>query len=141
MESHAKPHKRTWKEDQRQFDVFLKTWSSRRLSDIKHADVQALHARVGTKNGHYAANRVLALVRAMYNVASAIGFEGHNPTAGVKKFKEQSRDRYLQPDELPKFFAALDGEPNETLRDFFRVALFTGARRANVQAMRGSNST
>ncbi len=90
----------------------------------------------GTKHGHYAANRLLALVRAMFNVASAIGFEGHNPTAGVKKFKETSRDRYLQPDELPKFFASLDAEPNETLKDFFRVALFTGARRANVQAMK-----
>ena len=32
--------------------------------------------------------------------------------------------------------SALDEEPNDTARDFFRVALFTGARRGNVLEMR-----
>lgn len=46
-----------------------------------------------------------------------------------------TRDRFLQPDELPRFFAALAEEPSIAMRDFILLALLTGARRANVCAM------
>ena len=46
---HAKQHKKTWAEDQRQFDKFLAEWRNRKLSGISQADVEALHARIGTK--------------------------------------------------------------------------------------------
>jgi integrase len=134
LESHAKLHKRTWQEDQRQFDTFLSAWKNRRLSTIRKADVQGLHARIGRDHGHYAANRLLALVRAMFNKADDIGFRGLNPARGIKKFAEQSRDRFLQPDELPAFFKALNAAP-QLFQDFFMLALLTGARRSNVQAM------
>lgn len=136
LETHAKQHKRTWMEDERQYNVFLKPWASRKLSSIRKADVQALHAKVGTKNGRYAANRLLALVRAMFNKTADIGYAGDNPTAGIKKFPEEKRDRFLHGDELRAFFAALADEPQGVLRDFFLVSLLTGARRSNIQAMR-----
>ena len=98
--------------------------------------MQALHTRVGKSNGPYLANRLLDLLGAMYNKARDIGYTGDNPAKGIKKFKEEKRDRFLQGDELPAFFKALASEPNDLLRDFFLVALLTGARRANVQAMR-----
>ncbi|MGD0898890.1 MAG: tyrosine-type recombinase/integrase [Thermoguttaceae bacterium] len=132
---HAKSRKRTWKEDERQYKVFLKPWANRRLSAIKRTDIQALHARVGEKNGIYAANRLLALVRAMFNKAPDMGFSGGNPAVGIQKFKEESRDRFLRPDELKAFFTALLAE-TELFQAFFTLALLTGARRANVQAMR-----
>lgn len=40
------------------------------------------------------------------------------------------------PDELPAFFRAVEEEPNRDIRDFVLVALFTGARKSNVLAMR-----
>ena len=43
---------------------------------------------------------------------------------------------YTQSSELPRFFAALAEEPNETIRDYLLLSLLTGARRANVLAMR-----
>src|SRR5262249_5238136 len=58
------------------------------------------------------------------------------PARGIKKFREHDRDRFLQSDELPRFFAALDAEPNEHYRHLFLVALLTGVRRGNVLAMR-----
>lgn len=138
LDAHASPHKKesSRKEDQRQYDAFLKPWAGRKLSAIKKSDVQALHARIGRKNGHYAANRVLALLRAMFNKAGDMGYLGPNPAVGIQRFKEVARDRFLTGDELPAFFAALNAEPNAMLRDFFMFALLTGARRANVQAMR-----
>lgn len=133
---HAQAHKKTWKEDERKYQRFLTPWAARKLSAIHKSDVQALHTRVGKSNGHYLANRLLDLIGAMFNKAGDIGYAGENPAKGIKKFKEVKRDRFLQGEELPAFFKALVSEPNDLLRDFFLLALLTGARRANVQAMR-----
>ncbi|NQT15222.1 MAG: site-specific integrase [Planctomycetes bacterium] len=136
MEVYSRPHKKTAWQDEWQYKRFLTRWAGRRLSAIKKADVQALHSRVGRENGHYAANRLLALLGSMFAKADELGYRGDNPTKGVTLFKEQSRDRFLQPDELPRFFEALNAEPDGTVRDFFLMCLLTGGRRGNVQAMR-----
>jgi integrase len=140
LENHAKKHKRSWKEDERQYNSFLKRWSGRKLSAISRAAVQKLHKDVGTANGHYAANRMLAMLSAMFGKnmehASELGYRGENPAKGIRRFAEEKRDRFLSADELARFLQALHQEPSETMQDFFLVALLTGARRANVQAMR-----
>jgi integrase len=139
LEQHAKPHKRTWHEDERQYRKFLSHWASRRLSAIRTNDVLALHTRVGREHGHYAANRLLSLLAAMFAQAKHVGFAGANPAVGIAKFRESKRDRILQPAELPTFFAAVDAETDETLRDFFRMLVYTGARKGNVQSMAWSD--
>ena len=53
----------------------------------------------------------------------------------MRKHRENSRDRFLQPDELPKFFEQVLEYPNATIRDYILLSLFTGARRANVLEM------
>jgi len=136
LENHAKPHKRTWKEDQWQFDRYLASWKVRKLSQVRKGDVAALHAKIGKDNGIYAANRLLALLSCMFNFATGLGYEGANPTKGITRFKEQSRDRFLRADEIQAFFKSLESETDDTWRDFFAVALLTGARRANVQSMK-----
>lgn len=136
MQAHAKPHKRTWEADQRQYDTYLKPWAGRRLSTIRKVDVQALHLQIAEEKGRYIANKVLALQRAMFNRAEEIGFTGPNPTAKIKKFPEEKRDRFLHADELRKFFLSLMDEDNATVRDFFIMSLLTGARKSNVLAMR-----
>lgn len=72
----------------------------------------------------------------MFTKAISWGWNGTNPTFGVKKFKEKSRERFLHGDELSRFFDALETESNRTLADFFMLSLLTGARRANTLAMR-----
>ena len=64
------------------------------------------------------------------------GFKGINPATGIEKFSEKKRERFLQPDELPTFFKAVEAEANETIRDFVLISLYVGARRSNTQAMR-----
>jgi len=135
LELHAKPHKRTWPEDKRQFDSLLTALKGRKLSAIKRTDLANLHAKVGKKHGHYAANRMLSLIRKVFNFAESRGWEGRNPATGIQRFKEKSRDRFLSRDELRRFLMALADEPDELFRDFFLTLLFTGARRGNVQAM------
>ncbi|MBW3599076.1 MAG: site-specific integrase [Planctomycetes bacterium] len=134
---HAKAHKKTWREDERQINKFLAGWKPQRAAAITRADVQKLHASIGRKSGPYQANRTLALVRAIWNKAATdYGFTGQNPAAGIHKYREESRDRFLQADELPRFFEALTSEPDPTMRDFFTLSLLIGARRGNIQAMR-----
>jgi len=138
LERHAKLKKRTWEEDQRQFDQYLGSMAPKRLSAITKRDIAAIHSKIG-KDHPTAANRLLAMVSSIFGRAVEFGlWESINPCLGVKKFPEQSRDRFLSADELGRFFQALEQEPNTTLRDFFLVALLTGARRANVMAMRWS---
>ncbi|MGA2585361.1 MAG: site-specific integrase [Tepidisphaeraceae bacterium] len=138
IEHHAKPHKRSWEDDEAMVERYLKDWRSRRLSTITQDDIRGLHAKVGTDHGPYAANRLLSLLHAAYAKAGNL-WQGGNPAHGVAKFREKSRDRFLQADELPRFFKALADEPNETIRDYLLILLLVGARRSNTAAMRWSD--
>lgn len=136
LEKYAKVHKVSWTYDEREVNKFLKSWFNRKISSFERAEVERLHAKIGKENGLYQANRLLERIRTIFNKAIDWGWEGSNPALGIKKFKEQSRDRFLQPDELPRFFAAIANEPNDAARDFFMLSLLTGARKANTLAMR-----
>lgn len=141
IEHHAKPHKKqnSIKEDERLFERYLKPWDNHRISTIKCLDVRTLHAKIGRENGKYAANRMLSLLGTMFAKAidsDDVALETANPTRGITRFDEKSRDRFLQSDELPKFFESLEQEPSGVMRDFFLILLLTGARRSNTLAMR-----
>ncbi|MGZ8094992.1 MAG: tyrosine-type recombinase/integrase [Methylosarcina sp.] len=133
-------NKKSGTEYKRRIDQhIIPAWGKLKASAIRRADVTALHSKIGKNNGHYEANRVLALVSSMFSKAEIWGIleEGApNPARGVEKFPEVKRDRFLQSDELPRFFSALAEEPNDIIRDYILMSLLTGARRANVLAMR-----
>jgi len=140
MERHAKVRKRTWREDETYYRRHLAARiGKKRLADITRADVAAIHARIG-KDRPTHANRVLALISSIFGRAIEFGlWDQLNPCMGIRRFPEQSRDRFLSGDELRRFFEALESEPNDTTRDFFIVALLTGARRSNLLEMKWSD--
>jgi integrase len=75
-----------------------------------------LHERLGRENGRYAANRTVALLRTMFNLAWDWGYlKGDNPAARVKFYREEKRDRFLSPEEVRRVNEALASEPNELL--------------------------
>lgn len=112
-------------------------WTSRKLSSIRREDVSKWHANLGAACGPYSANRALELLRAIYNRLIKLGLIAlDNPAAGIEKFRELKRDRFLQADEIPRFFAALGEVEGEATRDALLLLLLTGARRSNVLAMR-----
>lgn len=136
MERHSKQEKKTWQSDERDVPKFLGHWFQRKLSTITKQEVQSMHEKVRAENGLYQANRLLSRIHGIYSKAIEWGWEGINPATGIKKFKEKSRDRFLHPDELPRFFESLDREQNNTIRDYIYVSLFTGVRKTNVMEMR-----
>jgi integrase len=133
--NHYASQKRTWSEMQREFNVYLHGWHFRKISSVRRLDVLALQNTLKQKHGLYIANHIVRLLSSMFNRAAEWGWNGENPVAHVSLFKETKRERFLLPQEVSRFFHAVDTEPNETIRDFIYVCLLTGARRANVQAM------
>lgn len=139
FKQHSEPLKRTSASDQWYYDNFLKPWATRRLSTISKADVTEWHRRIGRERGQHLANRARGLLSTLFNRADELGFNGVNPCFGVKRFKEAPRERFLQPSELPAFFAAVNAEPSEQVRHAILLLLLTGQRKSNVLAMQWSD--
>lgn len=119
------------------FRRYLGHWHNSKLSSIRKTEVGKHHAKLGKDIGAHTANRTLELLRAVFNKGIYWElFAGVNPAVGIEKFTLKSRDRFIYSDELPRFFQAVAEEPNHSMRDYFLLSLLTGARQANVLAMR-----
>ncbi|NLF06474.1 MAG: tyrosine-type recombinase/integrase [Pirellulaceae bacterium] len=134
LEVHAKPRKRTWRDDERQFKKYLSPLRNRRISALRPAEISKWHASIGTESGPVQANRCKALLATLLNYAVRLEMLTANPCRSVPNFPELSRERFLLPSEMKQFFDAMVavGEP---WHDFFQLCLFTGARRGNVASM------
>ncbi len=151
---YAKPHKKSWEIDEQRYNVHLVHWQNKKLSAIKKQHVQKLlvyiadnqrmiegidkanRRKVKKIGGKGASNQILRLLRKVFNLAIDWGWDGDNPCSRIKEYKSKSRDRFLEGDELPKFFEALAEETNTVARDYILASLLTGARRENVLSMR-----
>lgn len=114
---------------------FLNSLGTRKMLSISKSDIEKLYNKIVDSGAPYQANRCISLIRAMYNKAIEWGYPSINPASNIKTVREVSRDRFLQPDEIHRFFTVLEKESNITMKNFFYVALFTGARKNNILAM------
>lgn len=139
IERYAKPRKKTWERDERRLERHVRPrWGSRKVESIEHRDVDALHREIGIEDGHKVeANRTLALIQKMFNWARSNGYvdrSAPNPAADVEKFPEQSRDRWVTPEEMPRLLEAIDGEDNVYFRAAFRLLILTAMRKGELKA-------
>ncbi len=117
-------------------ECYLKQWKGRKLSDISRAEIIDVFDDLGKTRKH-TANQTVRHLRLLFNFAlSAELWRGENPAVRIKLFHEEKRARFVQPDEAPHLLAALKTEPNSDLVDFVGLALWTGARKSDVFAMR-----
>lgn len=114
---------------------FLNSLGTRKMLSISKSDIEKLYNKIVDSGAPYQANRCISLIRGMYNKAIEWGYPSINPASNIKTVRETSRDRFLQPDEIHRFFTVLEKESNITMKNFFYVALFTGARKNNILAM------
>ena len=131
--------KRSWGTDQSLYTNHLLKLGSLKIRAIKRESISRILSKM-EKAGLAGAtlNNVRALVSSIYGRAIEWGYVTTNPVVGIKTRAKVKRDRFLQADELPRFFTSLAKEPNETLRDYILMALLTGARRTNLLAMKWS---
>lgn len=127
------------KDDRNRLNRHTKQWWTRKLSEITRADVSRLHIEIG-KTAPAEANRVASLIRRLFNLARNWGmYSGENPATHIERFREKSRDRFIQPDELPRLLKALAEEENPYVRGALIISLFTGARIGEVRRMKWSD--
>lgn len=144
IERHARKTRKTWREMVDSFDRAFE--GSRALSvdlrrkkvtEITHLMAERLHGEVARKRGRYAANRLVQILRAVYNKGKVWKlFQGENPFEGITLFPERPRERFLSRDEATTLLSMLETDADDTLRDFIKLSLFTGIRKANLMALR-----
>jgi integrase len=135
-ERHLKRNTRRWRDAEQMLarDV-LPQWGHRPARDITRRDVPDLTDGIVDRSP-VSANRVLSLIRRMYNWAVERGIIETNPAAGIKPpHREHPRDRILSDDEIRALWAAWDimGYPFGTIQ---KLLLLTAQRRGEVAAMR-----
>ncbi len=134
LERHAS-RKRSARDDRRRIEQrILPAWGSRKVASVTRADVAALHREIG-KSAPYEANRTLALISKMWGCAEVWGIieEGQaNPAKRIDRFREEKRDRWVTPIELPRLRAAIEVEPNEIVRWAIWLYLLTGVRKSEL---------
>jgi integrase len=140
LENYLKPEKnrkgtRTWPEDLRVFKVYLSSLHKLPIKHLTPQTVRNLHKTLAKERGEFTSNRAIELIGRTFNYAIKQGAYILNPTTGLKKYTEKTRDRYLDEIEIGRFFKGLS-ELDTVWQDFFKLALFVGARRANLQAMK-----
>ena len=114
IEAHAKPHKKTWLDDQQRLNRYvLPAWRSRAVTDITRADVHTLLDKIAADGKPVQANRVQALLSKLFNVAIDRGHATANPCYRMDKVApEKARRTVLTDTDLRALWAALDEQPS-----------------------------
>ena len=136
IDKHARPRKRSWKVDRRYLEIECKTWKARLAAEITRRDVRELIGTIAARPAPIVANRVLEVVRKVFNFAIDQECIETNPAARCEKVGvEHQRDRALSDDEIRQFWTALDSQP-AALAAGLRLRLLTAQRGGEVCDMR-----
>ncbi|PYR93257.1 MAG: hypothetical protein DMF84_09685 [Acidobacteria bacterium] len=140
IERHAKPTKRSWKEDQRMLNKdVIPLWGTRKAKDISRADVRdLLDGLVG--RGESTVRHIQALVSTVFNFAVSRGWMDASPCARIQRVGgSRVRERVLSHDELRKIDAAATADKNQDLATMLRLELLTAQRGGEIRRMRFSD--
>ncbi len=115
----------------------LAQWAQRKLLNITRGDVVRLHATITKERGAVAANRAVALLSSVFGWWSrTLGRDILNPCRGVRRNDETPRERYLLPDEMRRWWAAVLADHNRDTAELATLLLLLGVRRGNLQGAR-----
>lgn len=103
LQEHARPHKKPSSvamDESNLANHLIPRLGTRKVAEVTHSEVVGFHQAIG-KKAPGAANRVLALLSKMMNLAEKWGLRdpGSNPCRHVVKFKEKKVERYVSPEE------------------------------------------
>jgi integrase len=136
VERHSRPHKRSWAEDERKIKLHFRAFDTVRISALTTEGVADWHQQLGRRTGRYMANRCLSLLATMFNLAIRWKLAASNPTIGVKRFREERRERFLNAEEVNRLFKSLDEEASPYWTAFFRLAILLGCRKSELLSAR-----
>jgi integrase len=136
IERHAKPNKRSWREDERllRHDV-LPTIGDLRIDAVARRDIVVMLDAIRDRGADVAANRALAVTRRLFAFAVERGVIEASPIVGFRASRETPRARTLSDDEIRLLWAGTaPGSPNiePSTRMALRLLMLTGARANEV---------
>jgi integrase len=110
--------------------LLQREWGTLQVKAISQRNIEALQRE--HKATPYHANRMLALLSSMFNLAVKWGWRSDNPVKGITKFHEDRRERWLSLEELGNLDRALAIYKDQNAADSIRLLLLTGAREMEV---------
>jgi integrase len=146
MARHAKPNKRTWRDDQSKLQCeILSKWRTRPVTSITRRDCRELVQAIADRPAPIYANRIAALLSRLFRLAVDDELITANPAAHLPKpgVEAQSRpdgEREQKPytsDEIRQLWTAteaLDPAP----RAIYRLGLLTGQRPSEISDLQWS---
>jgi len=128
---HVRSYKRSADADASKLALHLvPRFGKLRLAEISTRDVQMYHNDISRKLSPSTANRHLALISHMLNLAVQWDRLVKNPALGIKKFQEKvAHLPQLKLDDLGPLFSAMEREQNQVAVAALKLLLFTGVRR------------
>ena len=133
LERYAKKKKRTWKEDERQLckDV-IPAIGSKRLDKVTKKDIIRILNKAADRGVTIGVNRLLAVVKKVFNYAVEQAEITISPVAGIKtQFAERKRERVLSDAEMKDLFENLQ-KFNPVISAAIRLMLLTAKRKGEV---------
>jgi integrase len=141
LEEHSKVHKKSSSTNLESFyikkHIKPKLGAYKTLS-ITQADIVKFHSSM--KETPTQANRILQTLSKMFNLAEIWGLrdKNSNPIKGIKRFKEQSRERFLSDEEISRLQEVLDKAEKEGTESIYflnliRLLMLSGARLSEIQ--------
>lgn len=114
-----------------------------KITEITRADIANFHHQ--KRKTPYQANRAVALLSKMFNVAEDWGLrpQGSNPATRIKKYREVEKKRYLNEAEQANLGETLfeglqSGEYSEYVVAAFYLLMLTGCRLKEIQTLQWS---
>jgi integrase len=129
------------KRDQRNDKQLLNNYirpeiGKKKVQDVRRTDIRELHRKVTRSGKSTRANRILALLSKMFNLAiNDYEMRADNPVKGVEKNREQQRERYLSQVEIQAVSQALNEYPSQNTANAIRWLMLTGCRTSEALHM------
>jgi integrase len=111
--------------------------ADRRVADVHHGDIVALHRALTDSGRPVLANRTVACASRMFSLAlKPMAGEDKpwrdqaqgNPCKGIERNPEQAKERFLSPVEIAAVVEALDAYGRTSAADCIRLIMLTGCR-------------
>lgn len=133
---YVKGYKKSWAGDLALYKNHVERhWGHKHLDEITKADLITLLSRQQTTHAPGSCNRLLILLRYMFNLALKWETPGisKNPTAGYPLLKEDNHmSRYLTTEEAQRLYVCLLKSENQMLPYIVPMLIVTGARKREV---------
>jgi integrase len=138
LEEHARVHKRpsSIHGDEHNIKMHIKpALGSYQVQELTRQDIASFHN--GMQKTPIGANRCLSLLAKMLACAQLWGIIEHNPARGIRKYRENRRDRFLSETEFARLGTTLREMEAEGKEDFYilaavRLLAYSGLRLGEV---------